>query len=209
MPYDKNSPEARWGAAAEGWVDVFRQEEGWWRIPVSNLGPAALCSGPDGSLVALDRLYSLAGSSRWCDIKFKTAPVTFNKLNVQRHGVDLKNWRHYMRVQKLTGISGDLAIVVRKRHGDAHEDDPHLLWATLDHLNACGSEGPATDKFPTGGFWWDLADLPELGPIRIDGTLPPTDRHLHPWERRDRLGKLRLPPNRPRQMDLFGHAPQA
>ena len=206
MPYDENSPQAKWGKAAETWVDLYRQELGWWRVPVSNLGAAALCSGPDGKLIALDRLYFAGGNARWCDIKFKTAPVHYRIKDVMRHGIDLPNWHHYLAVQQKSGIPGDLAIVVRRRHGDPQlPDDPHLLWAPLDHLATCGETGPVDSAFRDGGIFWNLADLPELGSIVLAGAddLPPLDRNLHPWERRDRFGKLRLPPLRPLQMELF------
>jgi len=200
MPYQEGSSEAQAGLRGEQAVDKWARDiAGLWRLEVSNLGPAARLFGPGGQLIALDRLYVGRGITRWCDIKWKTGPVVYNLKDVMRHGIDQPNWEHYREIVSKSGIPGDLAIVEVKRHRNATEIAPRLLWASIERLERTCEFSVSDNKM----VYWNRADFEDLGPIDIGPEpLPETARNLKPWELKDVCGRLRIPPNAPRQFEL-------
>jgi len=211
MPY-KDSAEAELGDICERAVDChFRIHYGFRRVELSMMGADAVWYDEHGNRhTAFDRLYFRPRiGPRWFDIKGKSGPVELRLENFgNRHGIDLPLWRAYNLMASETGISGSIAVVELKRHRDSNDIAPMLLWQTLDNLRKLLDRHSIcdypTDGFPHGGAYWSRAAFTVLGPIGIGNRpLPRTKRNLHPWETRDIAGRLRMPPDRPRQPDLF------
>ena len=171
---------------------------------IENGGPPAFV-GADGrgQVITPDLVAARAGRTRWVEVKFKTAAVPYGKTpGTWRTGVDERNWRQYLEVQRITGAPGWLAIVQLRPAGKLAAE-PELQLATLDHLAR-----RATPHIGAGDrkVWWDIDDF-ERFPIVIDGAgaleLPPrlVER---PWERPARDGTVpRCPPPGQRQLSLF------
>lgn len=213
MPYDANSPEAQIGALCERYVDDwYRTRHGYRRIPVSMQrdGAAVWYDETNRAHVAFDRLYFAPRMGpRWFDIKGKSGPVHHQITDSLRHGIDLPLWRAYELMAKETGIGGAIALVEIKRHRNSDEFAPMLMHQSLHNL-ARSQDGYSicdypTDGFPFGAIFWPRAAFEVLGPIGLGNyPLPQTRRNLHPWEMKDSAGRLRIPPDAPRQGDLFG-----
>jgi hypothetical protein len=209
MPYDERSAEAEAGRRGERAADEWlRVHLGYSRIMVSMLGSKAVFIDEHGRAhAAYDRLYFTPRlGMRWCDIKWKTAPIVFQKLDVARHGIDLPAWQHYVLLATKSRTGGDIAIIEVKRHRVATEIAPMLLIQSVAVLaKRIGSTVDyPTEGFPFGAVFWDADLFENLGRIGIGNMpLPPTRSNLHPWEARDRYGELRLAPRRVRTPDLF------
>ena len=214
MAYQEDSAEARAGLRGERAVDQWMRAQGIWRLQVSNLGPSAMLVGPEGKLIALDRLYIGSGVTHWCDIKWKSGPILYGRTQTMRHGIDKKNWEHYLAVQKKTGIPAKLAIVELRQHRRQNILSPRLLIQDLDVLEEKlkttkdGVAQPFLPRFPNGSVNWDRDDaFIDMGEIDIgEGEIPQTQCNLRPWEWPARDGTVRMPKKRVELEDLFTEA---
>jgi len=211
MPYRLNSPEAIVGDICERAVDRhFQIHFGFRRLMVSMMGASAVWVDEYGNKhVAFDRLYFTPRMGpRWFDIKGKSGPVHHQITDSLRHGIDLPLWNAYCLMAKETGIGGSIALVEIKRLRGSDEIAPLLLWQRLSvlakRLDAHSICNYPTDGLPYGAVFWPRAAFDVLGPLGIGNVpLPQTTRNLHPWEASDIAGRIRMPPDRPRQPDLF------
>ena len=215
MVYQDNSAEAQAGQRGEQAVDQWMRSQGIWRLQVSDLKREARFLGPKGEqqVIALDRLYAGGGISYWCDIKWKSGPVIYQKTQTFRHGIDKRNWEHYLEVQKKTGIPAKLAIVELRRYRGDKVIAPRLLVQDLDVLerliattvNPYGKseriQNGIIEQFQSVNWDRDVAFI-DMGEIDIgEGPVPQTQRNLRPWEWPARDGTFRMP--KKREDDLF------
>lgn len=107
-------------------------------------------------------------ASYWVEAKYKSYSPYYGITGDRRQGIDLPNWRDYLRVCELSGQRGFLIIGVGKT-GD-------IIVASFEHLRAHAQiHDKTTQDFPDGGvFWpasifspWGSFDLP-TGQMRFD-----------------------------------------
>ena len=89
-----------------------------------------------------------AGPMRWGEVKYKTVAPTFYKAKQVRTGIDLRVFRHYQRIEELTGYPVDLFFCHRV------EGEVRIARLTQEWMHGVG-----------GGetmVYWDWASLPRL-----------------------------------------------
>jgi len=132
----RQRPEFLRGRAAEQLVARWLQERGWFVIPSYDY------SGDDGNkaprLQGLRAGYAVPdldvardGCRRWVEVKSKASANVrrdryWGKPNVPEHGIDHRNYLHYLEVKRQTGDEVWIAIY--------EEDTGVLLGAEIDTL---------------------------------------------------------------------------
>lgn len=185
----KQTAEWGWGEWGEGQVRRWFQEQGWFVIPTSAIenGGAPKLIGLLAAHVLPDLQTARAGEMRWVEVKTKTAPVLYQITRTWRHGIDLRLWDEYLKVQAETGLPGDLAIV-QVRPGPAAEPNPTLLVASFDALANEGQVGNTSDG---PRIFWDVSRFRRW--VINDCQIPPIPslrKVVHPWERPSKTGEI-------------------
>ena len=151
-------------AGEEAIIRWFKQQD-YYVTPTSFIerDNAPLAEGRLGSLILPDLLVATAGASKWVECKAyrHAAPwwTTSSRKGTPRyrHGIPLRNWQQYLRLQSESGIPGSIAIL---------EESGRLLLQTLDILRANIAQTYLGTNMPSGQqvfFWveafeWHWAD---------------------------------------------------
>lgn len=129
------------------------------------------------ALILPDNLVFRHGNPRWVEVKTKSRCTYNNSRKRWEHGMPLRHWKAYLKVQEETNIKGALAIV--------QLDERLLLTGSFDDVSvgACeylGTNMPGgephiffhVDRFER----WDLDRLSPLVPA------PESPKVVRPWE---------------------------
>jgi hypothetical protein len=129
---------------------------------------APILNGPWSGYRLPDFSVLTRGTSNWAEVKLKSYSPFYAKAGNQRHGIDLPNWRDYLKVSQLSGQPGFL-VIGNRATGD-------ILIASFKLLEQFAQEhAESTQSFPDGGvFWpariftpWGSFDL-RIGQMRFD-----------------------------------------
>jgi hypothetical protein len=143
-------PEFLRGRVAEEFVAGLLRSRGWYVIP------SALYAGPDGNGAPLARDSDSAivlpdldvarhGTRRWAEVKAKAAPTFTRKTFTYDHGIGLRKWIHYRRIERETGAHVWLFIIEECRQV--------LLFESLDRLGD-GRRYTGEEMDPGGMMFW-------------------------------------------------------
>ncbi len=122
----------RKGRFGEEIVSLWLQTLGWYILPAydytgNKRNKAPRLKGIADSLIVPDLLLARGGESRWGEVKTK-AKADFTYMTQRyEHGIPLRHYRHYLRVQHVTGIPVWLLIYELKTGA--------LFWKSLDSLS--------------------------------------------------------------------------
>ena len=138
------------GRDAEQWVAGLLQKRGWYIIPSYDYSgehgdKAPKIQGAKDGIVLPDLGMARSGILKWAEVKAKAHADFTLKTHTYDHGIGLRKWSHYKRVQRETGCQVWLFII--------EEDRQLLLVESLDRL---GVGRPYNgDKMDYGGmvFW--------------------------------------------------------
>lgn len=86
------------------------------------------------------------GGEFWAEAKFKSNSPFYFKRGYRTHGIDLPNWRDYLKVCEITGRRGFLVI------GEGNTGD--ILIAPFERLLACAQVSDPCPAFPHKGVFW-------------------------------------------------------
>jgi len=147
----RHTEEFRRGRAGEHLVAGFLKARGWYVIPSYDY------SGEDGdkpprlegraeALPVPDLDVSRDGVRVWIEVKTKAAPTYTRKTGQLEHGIPLRHYHAYRRVQRITGCRVWLFIV--------EEGSGEVLYSALDDLEHVRRIYKG-DKMSRGGmvFW--------------------------------------------------------
>jgi hypothetical protein len=200
-------PRSRaWGAAAERAVRAAYEKLGYFSIPVYAIqdGGAPMLTGAGGKYVSPDLLLARRGTSRFKEVKYKDHCVQFGKTGYWRHGVDLPNWHHYRKVEEVTGIPGDIAIL-QYRPGPEADPYPCLLEQSFEHLAHTIDFDPRSQPHaPRGMAYWNVDEMDVVCLLDFDFTdVPRLTKVIHTWERKARDGRAPAADLTQQQRSLF------
>lgn len=148
----RQTPQWAVGRVGERAVCEWLKQRGWSVIRTADIAgengedkPPKL-EGYPASYVVPDLDIARAGVRRWAEVKTKAAATFTRKTGRYEHGISLRHYRDYKRVQDITGCHVWIFIV---------EQEPQLLLAdSLDKLDRVKREydGPMMSR---GGmvFW--------------------------------------------------------
>jgi len=127
-------PEFILGSNGERLVAEFLQEKGFYVIPSYDYSgednsKAPKMQGKKTAYVIPDLDICRAGLRRWVEIKTKTEAVPFRKTGELQHGIDVRHFESYLKVQSESGNEVFLAIYELTPR-------PVILIASLAHLEA-------------------------------------------------------------------------
>lgn len=131
------------GDKAEALVEAQVAASGWRYIADRQFrdGSPPMIQSDDGDNIRPDFSVSKAGNSVWIEVKGKRD--SHPHAGVERHGIDLPNWRHYNRVSSHTGMPcwlfvyeqstgtllcadlGDLPVADKRIKDEYPPDDPY------------------------------------------------------------------------------------
>lgn len=117
------------GQLGERIAREINKRNGWFILPasLSGAGMAAMFDG-EKKLILPDDFESKKGNSRWAEIKCKSRSTYSRNDKKWEHGLPLRQWNHYMQVQKHSGIPGYLIIIELN-------PKPAFLINSLDNLS--------------------------------------------------------------------------
>jgi hypothetical protein len=131
----KESAEYKIGRVGEKLVMDKLKACGWYVVPTCDIdggetkAPALL--GAEGFIVIPDLDTARRGDRRWVEVKTKTEPAAFIKWGGRHvHGIALRHWDAYKKVQEITGAKVWLFVYERKRN--------NILSAPIDRLGLPG-----------------------------------------------------------------------
>lgn len=117
----RESPYFKKGRSGEQLVAGLLQEQKWWVVPSYDYAgddgnKAPRLQGLNSGYVLPDLDVSREGRRMWVEVKTK-AEATFHRLTGQwEHGLPLRHWNDYQRVQVITGCEVWLFIFEEKRN---------------------------------------------------------------------------------------------
>jgi hypothetical protein len=127
----KNTPEWKKGHSGEKRVGSLLQQLGWYVIPSYDYSgeddnKAPKLQGARDSFVVPDLDIAKTGERRWAEVKTKATP-SFTKVTGRlEHGIPMRHYRSYQRVQQITGNLVWLFIY--------EEDTGEVRFGKLDDL---------------------------------------------------------------------------
>lgn len=127
----RESPSFIRGRRGEQLIKRWLQKRGWWVIPSydytgENDDKAPRMQGLSSSLVIPDLDIAKDGLRRWAEVKTKTKALEWRKTGELQHGIDLRHYEEYLKVQSLSGTHVWLFIV--------EENTQTILAESLDRL---------------------------------------------------------------------------
>lgn len=130
----RERPEFKLGNNGERFVAEFLQEKGYYVIPSYDYSgednnKAPKMQGKKTAYVIPDLDICRAGLRRWVEVKTKTEATEFKKTGELQHGIDVRHFESYLRVQDESGNEVYLAIYELTPR-------PVILIASLAHLEA-------------------------------------------------------------------------
>jgi hypothetical protein len=116
MPKRERADAMAKGRLGERKVMKRLQAAGCLVVPTADYtGPhgdrAPLAKGHGWAVVIPDLDVSKGGHRAWCEVKWKLEPSYCRTLQRYEHGIDLTNYREYLKMQKASGTPVVLAIV--------------------------------------------------------------------------------------------------
>lgn len=144
----RTTPQWQFGSSTERLIASFLQQRGWWVIPsydYSGQGndKAPKLQGADGGLVIPDLDVARAGERRWVEVKAKSHAVLHRRTNTLKHGIPLRHFHDYLRLQHITGCEVWLVVY--------EQDTGDVLMARLNAL-AGEKQEYAGGKMSRGGM---------------------------------------------------------
>jgi hypothetical protein len=127
--YDPNSKEVELGAWAQAEADRMLLAAGYLILDahLSGQGRAALIRGRDGALIAMDNMDIRGGKTVLRDTKGKSQSTFWRYGNREQHGIDARNFDHYVAQCNEGGLEGHIAIVELSRERSAFGKEKGLL----------------------------------------------------------------------------------
>ena len=144
-------------------VAALLQEAGWYVVPSYDYAgdekdKAPKLQGNKYSFVIPDLDISRAGNRLWAEVKTKREPTEHRVTKRVEHGIPLRHFQHYQRVQEITGCPVWL-FVVEESSGD-------VLCGKLDELTKNGREYNG-NKMSNGGMIFFLrGDFKQWGRVQ-------------------------------------------
>lgn len=122
------------GRKGEELVREWLKTEGWCVIPASLIdnGGAPMLESHVRQYILPDILAAKAGVPRWVEVKTKGRWTDSRERRRPETGCELRHWRHYLAVQRNTGIRGAMAFV--------HVRERRLLIGELDVIGEGAAE---------------------------------------------------------------------
>lgn len=160
----RDTPQYRRGRTGEKLVASILRSRGWFVIPSSDYtgedgDKVPRLFGDNEELIIPDLDTSQNGRRQWVEVKTKATATMHRMSGTVEHGISLRHWRHYLRVEAITGAPVTL-MIVEERSGE-------ILRASLAELG----EGRiySGDKMgPDGMMFWPRARF------KVWATVAPT-----------------------------------
>jgi len=170
------------------------EKHGWFVAPmyaIEDGGAPMLCREVE-KIVLTDLLMFKRGEPLWVEVKYKDRADWYQIGQQWQHGIDLPNWRAYLKAQDNTGFPGRLSIM-QLRPGKDAEPQPVHLWQNFSELEKWVQiiETPHT-TFRRGVAYFPL-DAFKCSPIvfSLPPDLPPLPKpESHPWQRPSKAGTV-------------------
>jgi hypothetical protein len=133
---------------------------------------APMLTGPYEGLRLPDFTIFANGAAFWIEAKYKSRQAYYAIAQQQRHGIDLPNWKDYQKVCALSGLPGYLLI--------GEGSTGIIRIASFKRLAKNPQIHPASNAFPRGMVFWNVADFkdwgsfnPRTGQMLFDFAKPP------------------------------------
>lgn len=146
----QDSPQYKRGRAGERLVASILRSRGWFVVPSSdytgeNGDKAPKLFGEREELILPDLDVSKDGERGWVEVKTKATTTLHRMSGTVEHGISLRHWKHYRRVEMITGAPVHL-MVVEQRSGE-------ILVASLAELGS-GRTYEGDKMGPDGMVFW-------------------------------------------------------
>lgn len=161
-----DSPEFLRGRNGEQIVARWLQERGWHIVPSydysGQLGDKApRLQGAHVGYVIPDLDVAKDGMRFWAEVKLKKFPTLHRNTNTLEHGISLRLYKNYLRVQSITGTPVGVFVL--------EEADGFLLGASFEELGE--PRYYDGDKMDRGGtVFWPREKFEVLDRILIPAT---------------------------------------
>jgi hypothetical protein len=165
MSFDPNSRTSRQGRLFESDAERQLHQRGYMVVRhCDQLGvtgnKAPMATGPYAGLRLPDLSAWVGGRTYWIEAKYKSRQAWYERSANWRHGIDLDNWRDYMKVSEMSGIPGFLMI------GDGSTGK--ILVQSFNYLAWCEQiHQLPTSAFPNGGVFWPVTAFEEWGEMNL------------------------------------------
>jgi len=127
----RKTPEFEKGRAGEQIVSQLLQESGWYIVPSYDYcgedDKSPRMKGENGFFVIPDLDASRQGKRLWFEVKTKSSATWTHKTQRHEHGIPLRHYRDYLRVQAESGTPVWLVVV--------EQDTGKTLTQSLDELS--------------------------------------------------------------------------
>jgi hypothetical protein len=129
----RDKPEFKRGRSGEKIVARLLQRRGWFVVPSYDYSgedgdKAPIMQGTTQSFVIPDLDVAQAGRRIWVEVKTKACANLHRKTKTYEHGIDLRHYQHYCRVQEETATPVWLFVF--------EEQSGYVLAASLTQLGA-------------------------------------------------------------------------
>lgn len=187
----KESPEWELGQWGEAQVRKWLESTGKFVVPTSCIedGGAPALTNLLRRIVLPDYQAFDGSGGGWWEVKTKTRAVKYQKANEWRTGIDLRHWRAYREVERVTNLPGHLVMI----HGN-RELQGQLLVARMSELVVIPHSGSTSSYGGRELVFFRIDDFERVTFTPSGPQLPPIiePKTVRPWEVNARIGAQQL-----------------